>query len=116
MNRVVQAGDRVLLTSFHYWTELPPGHACAVFAYYFTGKVSVLLRSHESTFGALLSDIKTYQLDWALLSPPPGDTAHRVFDGFRNALGREPIKLSRAGIFPTSSLYAESTDGPKQDH
>ena len=107
MNRMVKDGDRVLLTSFHYWEQLPPGHACAVFAYYFERDVAVLLRSHESSFESLSADVKAHQLDWALLSPHPGELAQEVFGGFAGTLGLEPIKLDRACLFSTGRVKVE---------
>jgi hypothetical protein len=107
MNRLVKDGDRVLLTSFHYWKGLGPGEPCAVFTYYFTRKAEVLIRPHEATFDQLLGDIRKYRLDWALLSPEPGAEERELFGGFMGKLGLPPYCLPQARIFKTTALYEQ---------
>jgi 4-amino-4-deoxy-L-arabinose transferase-like glycosyltransferase len=107
MNRLVKDGDRILLTSFHYWKGLGPGEPCAVFTYYFTRKTEVLIRPHQATFDQLLGDIRKYRLDWALLSPEPGVEERELFGGFMGKLGLTPCRLPQARIFKTSALYEQ---------
>jgi len=107
MNRLVKDDERIVMTSFHYWTQLMPGHACAVFAYYFTRDAAVLLRSHERGFEELREDVEAYELDWALLSPEPGDKEREVFGGFIDQLGLVPVKMEKAYLFRTSALYGK---------
>lgn len=109
MNRLVRDGDRVLITSFHYWKGLGTGDPCAVFAYYFTKKAEVLMRPHEAHFDLLLDDIGKYRIDWALLSPEPGKEEHELFGGFIGKLGLRPHKLGNACIFKTTGLYRQPT-------
>jgi 4-amino-4-deoxy-L-arabinose transferase-like glycosyltransferase len=104
MNGLVKDGDRILITSFHYWKGLGPGDPCAVFAYYFTKKAEVFMRPHEARFDLLLDDIRRYRIDWALLSPEPGKEEHELFDGFMGKLGLRPYKLDNACIFKTAGL------------
>jgi 4-amino-4-deoxy-L-arabinose transferase-like glycosyltransferase len=104
MNMLVRDGDRVLITSFHYWKGLGPGEPCAVFAYYFTKKAEVVMRPHEASFDQLQNDIGKYRIDWALLSPEPGKE-HELFSGFMGKLGLRPYKLKQACIFKTTGVY-----------
>lgn len=106
LNRLVRDDERVLLTSFHYWKGINPGDPCAVFSYYYERKGGVLVRSHEARFGELLKEIKSYKLDWALLSPEPGKAEFDLFGGFMTTLKLHPCKLRKAYIFRTQELYA----------
>jgi hypothetical protein len=101
MNELCHDGERALVTSFYYWKGIPPGHPCPIFAYYFVRKVEVLIRSHERSFPELLGDIREYRLDWALLSPTPGESEYAIFGGFEGQLGLRPHKLSGAFLFQT---------------
>jgi len=105
-NRLVQDEERVLITSFHYWKNLPPAHPCAVFTYYFSRDAQVLVRSHETGFEGLCDDIREYRLDWAVLSPEPGEAEREILDGFAGRLGLVPYPLPKAVVFNTSGLYA----------
>ena len=107
MNGLVKDGDRMLLTSFHYWRNLPAGHPCAVFSYYFRRDAEVLVRSHQRRFGQVCEDIRKYRLDWAVLSPEPGRAAKEIIEGFSGALGLPTYPLPRAVVFRTSSLYTK---------
>ena len=109
LNENVQDGERLLLTSFHYWQGLPPGLPDPIFTYYLEKKPSVLLRSHQQTFGDVVADIRKYQLDWALLSPEPGDAANAIFGGFEQSLGLEAKRTSGAWLFRTTALYPRVT-------
>jgi len=107
MNQLVSDRERILVTSFHYWKGLGPGHACPVFAYYFTKKTEVLIRPHETTYNQLVSDIKRYRIDWALLSPEPPILEHIILPGFINNHNLIPKMLEKAVIFKTTAVYRE---------
>ncbi|MFH0909348.1 MAG: glycosyltransferase family 39 protein [bacterium] len=106
MNGLVNPGDSVLITSFHYWTGLPPGQPCAVFTYYFSKSrdVDVLIRPHTARGQDLADDVIRYEIDWAILSPPQGDPERDVFGCFAGTYGLLPIQLDGAWIFDTRSL------------
>jgi len=106
LNGLVADTDRVLLTSFHHWQGPEPGYICPVFTSYLERKPAILVRSHLLTFEAYLADINEHQIDWAVLSPPPGPEAQELFDQFK-ALDLTPCRLSGAFIFRTSSLHGE---------
>lgn len=105
----VGADDRLLLTSFHYWRGVPPGHPCPVFAWYFAGRAPVLLRPHDRSFAEYRADIQTYQLTRAILSPIPGENEADVFDGFIRQLGLTPVRMERAFLFNTAPLLETAT-------
>ena len=104
MNMATRDTDRVLLTSFHYWERILPGQACPVFAYYYTRNAAILMKPHETSFTDLVADIEEHDIDWALLSPMPGEKEQDVFGGFIEKLGLTPIKLERAWLFRTSNV------------
>lgn len=110
MNQLVQNGERVLITSFHYWRGLSPGHPCAVFVYYFTRDTETLIRSHEMSFTNLLNDILEYRIDWALLSPEPGEAEKEVFGGFIADQGLKPYRFTKALLFRTTELYKQASN------
>jgi hypothetical protein len=116
MNACVQPNERILLTSFHYWRGLPPGHACPIFAYYFVKDAEILLRPHTSSFDSLRRDIILYRLDWALLSPEPGPHEVEVFDGFIHTLKLRPYRLDRAFLFRTSDVYRRQPSSTPSPH
>ena len=107
VNLVTKDDDRVLLTSFHYWHGILPGQACPVFAYYYTKPTLVLMKPHETSFRDLVSGIREHNIDWALLSPAPGEKEREVFGGFIEELKLEPVKLERAWLFRTTGVWEE---------
>ncbi|MDD5522881.1 MAG: glycosyltransferase family 39 protein [Kiritimatiellae bacterium] len=110
MNQLVQPGERVLITSFHYWKGLGIGHACPVFAYYFSNNIEVLLRPHERLFPELEKDIRKYRIDWALLSPEPGRMEQEIYSGFAGKYKLMPRIQEKFMIFKTTSIYQQKTD------
>ena len=58
MNRVTRDGERALVTAFHYWQGIAPGHACPVFACYFKRDVAVLIRPFQRPFSELVRDMR----------------------------------------------------------
>lgn len=113
INRYVDNNDRLLVTSFHYWQGLSPGHPCPVFACYLTKKPSIVFRSHHTGFDELRDDIITYEIDWALLSPPWGEKEDEIFGGFINKLKLQPHRLEGAFLFQTDSLHTNDYTGVK---
>ena len=98
---------RATITSFHYWKGLSPGHACPVFAYYFTKKAEVLMRPHENSFEQIVKYIKKYRIDWVLLSPEPSLLESDLLPGFINNYKLRPEMLEKAVIFNTGTVYRE---------
>ena len=109
LNRNVRDDDRVLLTSFYYWQGLPPGLPDPIFTYYLVKKPIVLLRSHQRPFGDVVADIREHQLDWALLSPEPGEAASVLFAGFEQVLGLPPQRTTGAWLFRTTEVHRRLT-------
>jgi len=105
MNELCRDGERALLTSFHYWKGVPPGHPCPVFAYYFVRNVEVLIRPHTRSFADLAQDVREYRLDWALLSPEPGPAEYEVFGGFEKQLKLTPRPLPQARLYQTMPAF-----------
>jgi len=101
VDRMADDGDRVLVTSFHYWKGLSPGHPCAVFAYYLQKDVGIVMRSHERPFEKLADDVRRHRIDWALLSPEPGKMAAEVLGGFSTGQGAERHDTKGAVLFRT---------------
>ena len=104
INRLTRDGDRVLITSFHYWKGLDPLAPCAVFTVYLDRKIEVLLRPHQSRFQDLLNAIRAYRIQWAVLSPEPGEEEKELFPGFIRDLGLRPVRLPGAFIFDVRGI------------
>jgi len=104
MNLAARDDERILLTSFHYWHGIAPGQACPVFAYYYTRPTPILMKPHETPFTDLVDGIKEHEIDWALLSPMPGDKEQEIFGGFVEELKLKPVKLERAWLFRTTKV------------
>ena len=107
-NQLVTDNDRVLLTSFHYWKGVVPGQACPVFTYYFERRPSVMVVPHEAPFEVMVQLISEYELNWAIVSPAPGDAEKDVLGGFISDAGLTPANMgSYACIFNTTELLSE---------
>jgi len=104
LQETVSEGERVLVSSFHYWKGVPPGQPCAVFEYYRPRGVPILLRPHTQSYAQLLEDIRTFRIDWALLSPEL-ERLQAVCGPFVDEHGLAPRRLQRAILFRTSDLY-----------
>jgi len=107
----VDTSGRLLLTSFHYWKGIPPGHPCPIFAWYFSGHTPVLVRPHDRSFEAYAHDVRTHRLTHAICSPVPGENEHDVFDGFIGRLGLQPIRMERAFLFDTTTMLEDVSPG-----
>lgn len=105
LNARVKDGERILVTLFHYWKGPDLDHICPIFTYYLTPKVDVLVRPVDAAFTNLVRDIKTYRIDWALLSPEPGPHERDMFGGFTEQLGLTPVPMPQAGLFHTTGIY-----------
>ena len=114
LNRNVRDDDRVLLTSFYYWQGLPPGLPDPIFTYYLVKKPIVLLRSHQRLFGEVVADIREHHLDWALLSPEPGEAASVLFAGFEQVLSLPPQRTTGAWLFRTTEVHRRATSTAAQ--
>jgi hypothetical protein len=77
MNRDVADGERALVTTFHYLGEAFHKFPCPVFTYYLKD-IPVLLRTYHLDGDTALNLIREHRLDWALLSPMPGDEEKRL--------------------------------------
>ena len=116
-NRLVSDKERMLVTSFHYWKGLGPGHACPVFAYYFNRKAEILLRPHEVTHNQLVKDIIKYRIDWAIISPEPDKLEMVMPPEFVKKNRLIPTVLGKAVIFKTTDVYMAqgNRNSPRQD-
>lgn len=105
VNAVVSDGERMLLTSFHYWKGLPEGLPDPVFTYYLAKKPVFLVRSHKLSFVDLLSEVRQHRLDWALLSPEP-DNSGPIIEGLQQRFGLIPAKATTGALlYRTSVIY-----------
>ncbi len=105
VNSVVSDGDRMLLTSFHYWKGLPEGLPDPVFTYYLAKKPIFLVRSHKLSFGDLLGEVRKHRLDWALISPEP-DNSGPIINGLQQRFGLIPAKATTGALlYRTSVIY-----------
>jgi hypothetical protein len=105
VNAVVSDGERMLLTSFHYWKGLPEGLPDPVFTYYLARKPVFLVRSHKLSFVDLLSEVRQHRLDWALLSPEP-DNSGPIIEGLQQRFGLIPAKATTGALlYRTSVIY-----------
>ena len=105
VNAVVSDGDRMLLTSFHYWKGLPEGLPDPVFTYYLVKKPIFLVRSHTLSFADLLGEVRQHRLDWALLSPEPESSA-AIINGLQQRFGLIPAKATTGALlYRTTVIY-----------
>ena len=111
VNAVVADGDRMLLTSFHYWKGLPEGLPDPVFTYYLSKKPVFLVRSHKLSLGDLLSEVRKHRLDWALLSPEPENSAP-IINGLQQRFGLIPAKATTGALLYRTSVIYQSGAQP----
>lgn len=113
LNRLVGRGERALVTSFYYWrNSRAPGVPDPMFAYY-SRDIPMVIRSYDATFDALVQAVREYRLDWALLSPVPGEGESGVLIPFIQTFGLRPLLLTGACVFRTKSVY-ESAAAPAE--
>lgn len=95
-------GDKVLMTSFHYWRGIGPAAPCAVFTYYSQAATACEfhLRPFDASPDALIQDVLTHEIDWAVLSPPADGTEQELFRAFELTFG-PPIRCEGAFIYST---------------
>jgi hypothetical protein len=110
VNEHATSEDRVLVTSFYYWHNIDPREVCPVFVYYLSTDPAVLPVPRGQSFEKLVEAVKRNEIDWALLSPSPGENARDVFGGFVDKLGLEPHKVRGAWLFDTTSLVGGHTE------
>jgi len=110
-NTVVMDGERMLVTSFHYWKGLPEGLPDPVFTYYFVKKPIVLVRSHKLSLAELIADVRQHRLDWALLSPEPQNSAP-ITGGLQQRFGLVPAKATAGALLYRTTVIYQS--GPQQ--
>ena len=106
MNRVVKNGERVLITPMFYWDRLPP-KPCAIFVYYLK-PMPAILRRFDTPFDSLIADIRKYQIDWIMISPPPGIGENALIRPMMRKYGLNPLLLRGACIFKTDRIYKEA--------
>lgn len=101
VNRVTKPDERLLLTTFSYLSEQT--RYCPVFLHYLDPR-SAVLRSRGSSFKELLDAIRTYNLDWAVLSPGPKPETTVLSRQFEAALDQRPLALTGAVLFRVTPL------------
>lgn len=106
-NDVMKDGDRVLLTNFHFWGGVERRQPCAVFTYYLRPKVLVLMRPHDIPGDVLYDDVMEFKIDWAVVSPEPGESLQRMHREFYAKAGLLPKELQKAVVYDTRSLHEE---------
>lgn len=96
-------GQKALITPMHYWDarDVDP---CPIFVYYL-GDLPVLVRPYGLTADELVDAVKTYRLDWAMVSPMPGDGEKKLIEPLAKKYKIEPAVLKGAFILKTDSIY-----------
>jgi 4-amino-4-deoxy-L-arabinose transferase-like glycosyltransferase len=112
VNAIVSDGDRMLLTSFHYWKGLPEGLPDPIFTYYLVKKPVFLVRSHKLSFVDLLNDVRQHRLDWALLSPEPENSAP-IINGLQQRFGLIPAKATTGALLYSTTVIYQSGAQPQ---
>lgn len=118
VNHHARDGDRLLLTSFHYWAGLAPGRPCPVFTCYLKRQVTILLRSHQITADEVVADARRFRLDWALLSPEPGAAEMALFGGLDQDYHCPTLPGEGAFLFDLRNLPGRTgpTNSSKDNH
>lgn len=114
LNALAGAGQRALITPAYYWHDqnlLPD----AVFVYYLED-IPVVVRPFTITPDELVETVRKYRLDWAVVSPEPGEGERRLAVPLFQKFGLRPIVLEGAYLFKTTSLYSErGTKGKEKE-
>ena len=103
--------DRILLSSFHYWKGAAPGQMCPVFTCYFKPRPAIMSVGHDAPFELIVQLIVDNELNWAIVSPAPGESARDVLGGFISDARLTPVSTGYACIFNTESLLGEPESG-----
>lgn len=97
-DRFVDPHERLLLSSFYHWYGLPPGHPCALWAWYTRSKPEVVIFPYQTPFCGVTNLMEQFKPDWVLVSPLPGKAKAEMTDGFRSHLQLQPAASTRTAI------------------
>ncbi len=106
LNRLVEPGQRVLITPFYYWGDDPILTPCPIFSYYLK-PMPVLLASFHITPEAFVQTVRANRIDWAMLAPPPGTGETSLLQPLIQTHGLVPRVLPGAVVFSTSELWRD---------
>jgi 4-amino-4-deoxy-L-arabinose transferase-like glycosyltransferase len=110
VNNLVSSSDRMLLSSFHYWKDIDPRHPCPIFTCYLKVHPAVLICPAETSFEEIVNLIISSEIQWALLSPPPGPVADDIFRGAAQQCALPVANLRKTLLIQTSALLKESIE------
>lgn len=103
LNRLVKGEEKALITPMCYYGELIT-FACPIFVTYLKD-MPVLIRPNTLTVEQFLAAVRGYELDWAMVSPPPGPPAQALLDPLKNDYGLKAVPMRGATILKTSGLW-----------
>lgn len=104
LNRCVKPGEAALITTMHYYGANIRS-PCPIFVIHLRD-MPVLVRQHDVSAGQFVADVRKYRIDWAMVSPAPGEELRRLAGPLIREHGLRPLKLRDALIFRTTPLHA----------
>jgi hypothetical protein len=110
LNDRVQDGERALVTPMHYWAEdirIP----CPIFVYYLESMPVLVLDPVSAA--DLVAAVRSNRLQWAMLSPKPGEQEMRWMRPLVREHGLQPVALQGAYIVDVSPLLEPSPSPPR---
>ncbi len=110
VNARVREGERLLLSKFFYWRY---GEcACPIFLMYLTRVPEVIVIEPTTSKDDIVTLIRQYHMDWALLSPAPPPDGPDVLAPLVREYNLFPIVTRGACLLHTSSMY-NAVQGPQ---
>ena len=103
MNRVVESGQKVLITPMSYW-QYRDKEPCPIFIYYLKD-MPLLVRPTSLSASELVDVVKKHQLDWAMVSPEGTVEGAVLLRPLVRNYGLSPLFLQGACILKTDSIY-----------
>lgn len=103
LNRLVQDGQKVLITPMHYWLGEKP-IPCAIFTCYLKD-MPVAVRPYDLTADDFVAAVKEYGLDWAMVSPDPAVAEEQLFEPLRKRYRLEPLRLQGTCVYRTERIH-----------
>lgn len=98
LNRYVKDSDRVLLSSFFHWAGLPSGYPCPIFAHYLEKRLEVVMCDYRDDTTAVVTLVRKWHPDWALLSPVEGVAKDDMLAGMKREFGLCPVSRSTTAL------------------
>ncbi|MFH0908094.1 MAG: hypothetical protein V1929_04970 [bacterium] len=108
MNRMVKEGQRALVTPMHYY-ENHFQWPCPIFVIYLKD-MPVVVRPNNLTAQQFVETVRTYDVDWAMVSPTPDCAATNLAQTLARVHGLKPLILRGACIYHTTSLRAPAQE------